>query len=204
MQNLVTSTDYIVCLALETTASQSNIRRLFADGDRLSQLSGGAKQESAPIIGDLAGWAAQNGAVQPRIVHMDWCVCAVKDFKVLESKHVYVNPGVELDAASAAQTRLTADVIKSQGVPFPEALNQVSQGMADEKDFGLVMPNCSDVANSDALFNSFHRWSSRSSLLPAQASTASAPSETGQFATSWLLRRSAVVSPSLRPSQGTM
>lgn len=54
---------------------------------------------------------------------MDWCVCAVKDFKVIESKHAYVNPGVELDAASAAQTRLTADLIKSQGVPFPEALN---------------------------------------------------------------------------------
>ena len=68
---------------------------------------------------------------------------------MIESKHAYVNPGVELDAASAAQTRLTADLIKSQGVPFPEALNQVS----------LVI-NLAELphTNSDQLFISLDRW----------------------------------------------
>ena len=37
MQNLVQSTDYIVCLSLETTSSPNNLRRLFATPhDRLS------------------------------------------------------------------------------------------------------------------------------------------------------------------------
>lgn len=125
MQNLVTSTDYIVCLALETTASQNNLRRLFTD-DRLSQLSGGAKKEAAPAIGDLSAFLSQNASLVPRIVHMDWCVCSVKDFKVLESKHAFVNPGVDLDAQTIAQTKLTQELINSQGVPFSQALDQVS------------------------------------------------------------------------------
>ena len=37
MQNLVQNSDFIVCLALETTASSNNLRRLFATPqDKLS------------------------------------------------------------------------------------------------------------------------------------------------------------------------
>lgn len=108
MQNLVQNSDFIVCLALETTASSNNLRRLFATPqDKLSQLTGGAMKESAPVIADLPAFLASNAELVPRVVHLDWCVCSVKDFKVLESAHAIVNPGVPLDAASIAQTKLT-------------------------------------------------------------------------------------------------
>lgn len=64
-------------------------------------------KESAPVIADLPAFLASNAELVPRVVHLDWCVCSVKDFKVLESAHAIVNPGVPLDAASIAQTKLT-------------------------------------------------------------------------------------------------
>lgn len=101
MQNLTTSADYVVCLAIETTSTSSNIRRLFATPqDRLSQLSGGAKSETAQAIPDLAAYQQANSANVPRVVQLEWTVCAVKDFKVIESNSAIVNPGVALDAAT--------------------------------------------------------------------------------------------------------
>ena len=128
MQSLITSTDFLVCLAVETTASSHNVRRLFATPtDKLSQLSGGAKQEAAPAIADLSAFLQANQAAVPRVVHLDWCVCAVKDFKVLESAHAIVNPGVPIDAATTTQTQLTQDLVNQQGIPFAEALAKVSE-----------------------------------------------------------------------------
>ena len=127
MQSLIQNADFVVCLALETTATSNNLRRLFATpADRLAELTGGAKKEAAPAIADLSAFLAQNPNVVPRLVHLDWCVCSVKDFKVLDSAHAIVKPGVDLDAASQAQTKLTQDVVNSQGVPFAQALEKVS------------------------------------------------------------------------------
>ena len=98
MQDLFTNADFLICLAVETTASYNNLRRLFATPtDRLSFLTGGARQETAPAITDLDAFLAANSTVIPRVVHLDWCVCSVKDFKVLESAHAFVNPGNDLD-----------------------------------------------------------------------------------------------------------
>ena len=128
MQSLITSADYLVCLTVETTSSPNNLRRLFATPhDKLSQLSGGAKQEAAPAIGDLSAFLSQNSAVVPRVVHLDWCVCSVKDFKVLESASSIVNPGVSIDSATTQQTKVTQDLVSSQGVSLSEALNKVSK-----------------------------------------------------------------------------
>ena len=127
MQSLVQSTDYIVCLSLETTASSCNVRRMFnTPHDRLSQLTAGAKTESAPEIKDLSAFLSANGANLPRIIHMDWCVCSVKDFKVLESNHAIVNPGVPLDAATFEQTKVTQAIVGEQGVTLDKALEKVS------------------------------------------------------------------------------
>ena len=127
MQSLTSNADYLVCLSVETTSSPNNLRRLFATPhDKLSQLSGGAKQEAAPAIGDLGAFLAQNSAVVPRVVHLDWCVCSVKDFKVLESASSIVNPGVAIDAATAQATKVTQELVTSQGVSLNEALSKVS------------------------------------------------------------------------------
>ena len=128
MQNLIQNADFIVCLALETTASSNNLRRCFATPtDKLSQLTGGAKQETAPAIADLSAFLTQNAAVVPRVVHLDWCVCSLKDFKVLESAHAIVNPGVPLDAATTAATKVTQEQVTSQGMTFAAALEKVSE-----------------------------------------------------------------------------
>lgn len=128
MQSFCANSDFIVCLALETTASSNNLRRLFdTSNDKLSQLTGGAMQETAPAIADLPAFLASNSELVPRVLHMDWCVCSVKDFKVLESAHAIVNPGVPLDAASTAQTKLTQEVVNSQGVAFSAAIDKVSE-----------------------------------------------------------------------------
>ena len=98
MLSLIQSADYLVCLTIETTTSQQSLRRLFATPvDRLSELTGGAKQEIAPAIGDIHTYLQQNSTDMPRVIHLDWCVCSVKDFKVLESAHAIVNPGVSID-----------------------------------------------------------------------------------------------------------
>merc|ERR1711976_536963 len=125
MQSLTSNADYLVCLSVETTSSPNNLRRLFATPhDKLSQLSGGAKQEAAPAIGDLGAFLAQNSAVVPRVVHLDWCVCSVKDFKGLESASSIVNPGVAIDAATAQATKVTQELVTSQGVSLNEALSK--------------------------------------------------------------------------------
>ena len=128
MQSLVQNADFIVCLALETTSSSNNLRRLFAQPtDKLAALTGGAMQETAPAIADLPAFLATNAELVPRVVHMDWCVCSVKDFKVLESAHAIVNPGVSIDAATSAATKVTQEVVTSQGVSFTAALEKVSE-----------------------------------------------------------------------------
>jgi len=105
MQNLIQNADFLVCLALETTASSNNLRRLFATPtDKLAALTKGAIQETAPAIADLPAFLASNDQLVPRVIHLDWCVCSVKDFKVLESAHAIVNPGVSIDAATTSQT----------------------------------------------------------------------------------------------------
>ncbi len=126
MQSLVQNADYLVCLALETTSTSNNLRRLFATPhDKLSQLSKGAKQEAAPAIADLTSFLAQNAAVVPRVIHLEWCVCSVKDFKVLESASTIINPGVPVDSATTAATRVSNDQA-SKGVTLQAALEKVS------------------------------------------------------------------------------
>jgi len=49
----------------------------------------------------------------PRIVQLDWCVCSVKDFKVLESASSIVNPGIPVDQATVAQTKVTQELVAS-------------------------------------------------------------------------------------------
>lgn len=56
-------------------------------------------------------------------------MCSIKDFKVIESAHALVNPGVDLDAATTAQTKLTNDLVKSQGVSFTEALDKLRKSV---------------------------------------------------------------------------
>ena len=93
------------------------MRRNFATPiDRLSHLTQGARQETAPAISDLPAFLASNEEVIPRVIHLDWCVCSVKDFKVLESASSIINPGVALDAATVAATRVTQEAVTSQGV----------------------------------------------------------------------------------------
>lgn len=95
-------------MTLETTATPNNLRRLFATPyDRLSQLSGGEKQEIAPAINDLGAFLANNAAVVPRVINLDWCVCSVKDFKVLESANAIVDPGVPIDTQTTQLTGIT-------------------------------------------------------------------------------------------------
>ena len=127
MQDLFANADFLICLAIETTASYNNLRRLFAtQTDRLNVLTGGARQETAPAITDLDSFLAANSSVIPRVVHIDWCVCSVKDFKVLESAHAFVNPGIDMDDATMEQTKLTQKLINEEGVSFTEALEKVS------------------------------------------------------------------------------
>lgn len=115
---------------METTSTSNNLRRLFATPhDKLSQLSKGAKSESAPAIADLGSFLAQNAAVVPRVVHLEWCICSVKDFKVLESASAIVNPGVAIDAATTAATRVTQDVVTSQGVTLQQAFDKFSTSL---------------------------------------------------------------------------
>lgn len=121
MQDLVTNVDFVVCLTLETTLSAScNLRRLYATAecDRLQQLTGGVLREQAPAIPDLGAFFAINSNVVPRVIHVDWCVCTVNDFRVLESAHAFVNPGVPIDGPTTAQTKVTQDIISQEGVSF--------------------------------------------------------------------------------------
>ena len=80
----------------------------------------------APAITDLPSFLASNSEVIPRVIHLDWCVCSVKDFKVLDSSNAYVNPGVLIDEATTANTLVTQEIIDSQGLSFTDALQKVS------------------------------------------------------------------------------
>ena len=80
----------------------------------------------APAITDLPSFLASNSEVIPRVIHLDWCVCSVKDFKVLDSSNAYVNPGVSIDEATTADTHVTQEIINSQGLSFTDALQKVS------------------------------------------------------------------------------
>ena len=60
------------------------------------------------------------------MVTLDWCVCAVKEFKVVEQQSAIVNPGVPIDAATAQQARITQEQA-SQGVPLGQAIDKVSE-----------------------------------------------------------------------------
>lgn len=93
----------MVCLAIETTVTSTNLRRNFATPqDRLSVLTQGARQEAVPPIVDLPAFLASQDDEIPRVIHLDWCVCSVKDFKVLDSANAYINPGVSIDEATIA------------------------------------------------------------------------------------------------------
>ena len=84
------------------------MRRLFAmPDDRLFELSGGAMQEKAPAIEDLPAFLAQNEAIIPRVLHLDWCICSVHEFKVLESAHAIVDPGISIDATTTENTKIS-------------------------------------------------------------------------------------------------
>jgi hypothetical protein len=103
MKNLASTSDFVVCLSLETTqpASQTNYRRSFCD-NRLSELSKAKFSDSATALdlNNLGAFKTEQGDKLPRLVHLDWTICSVKEFKVLEVASVYVNPGAPLDAAT--------------------------------------------------------------------------------------------------------
>lgn len=104
-----------------------DMRRNFATADdRLSQLTQGARQETAPVISDLNDYLAKNAEVMPRVIHLDWCVCSVKDFKVLDSANAFVNPGFPLDPATTQTTLVTQSMIDQHGLTFAAALEKVS------------------------------------------------------------------------------
>ena len=65
----------------------------------------------------------------PRVIHLDWCVCSVKDFKVLESAHAIVNPGVSIDSATTAATRLTQATVEREGITFTDALEKLTRSI---------------------------------------------------------------------------
>ena len=69
--------------------------------------------------------AANNDSI-PRVIHLDWCVCSVKDFKVLDSANAFINPGISLDQATTETTQVTQEMLNQQGVSFTEALDKVS------------------------------------------------------------------------------
>jgi len=180
MQNLVQNADYLVCLSVETTASNINVRRIFATPqDRLSQLSGGAKQETAPVIADFSSFLAQNGASAPRVIHLDWCVCSVKDFKVLESANAVVNPGLAIDAQTAALTRVTQDAVSAQGVSLAEAIEKVSEfcpNKSSSRWYHLFLLKFNPLLTTTILLHSSRRHSPK---WWEAASTASSASATG-------------------------
>ena len=107
MKNLALNTDFVVCLSLETTqpAQQLGYRRIFTD-DRLATHSKGQQTDSAQAL-DLANLASihsQHGDKVPRLVHLDWTICSVKEFKVLEVASVFVNPDQPIDQATESFT----------------------------------------------------------------------------------------------------
>lgn len=65
------------------------------------------------------------------MVHLEWCVCSVKDFKVLEAASAIVNPGVALDAATVAATRVTQEAVSSQGVSLQQALDKLQTSLTN-------------------------------------------------------------------------
>ena len=79
-----------------------------------------------PPIVDLPAFLASQDDEIPRVIHLDWCVCSVKDFKVLDSANAYINPGVSIDDATTAQTQVSQALIDEQGLSFTDALDKVS------------------------------------------------------------------------------
>ena len=63
--------------------------------------------ETAPAIADLQSFFLTNESLIPRSVHMDWCICSLKEFKVLDSAHTIINPGVNIDSVTQGQTKIT-------------------------------------------------------------------------------------------------
>ena len=127
IRDLALNTDFVVCLAAETTQAKTNLRRVF-HADRLGSLSKGALSEDATAL-DLANLATlqkSQAADLPRLVHLDWTICSVKDFKVLEVMSVYVNPDAAIDAGTAKQTGLDQELITREGVTFSAAIDKVS------------------------------------------------------------------------------
>ena len=57
-------------------------------------------QEVEQAIADLPAFYSTNMVHLPRTIHMEWCICKVQDFKVLNSAQVIINPGVPIDAAT--------------------------------------------------------------------------------------------------------
>ena len=77
-------------------------------------------------MGNLPGYLAEHGANVPRLVHLDWTICSVKEFKVLEVASVYVNPDQQIDANTQTFTGVSQDVISKEGVNFGQAMQKVS------------------------------------------------------------------------------
>ena len=85
MKNLALNADFVVCLSIETThpSAHASYRRYFND-DRLATLSKGQMAESASQIDTAAleAYKTQQGNNLPRLIHLDWTICSVKEFKV--------------------------------------------------------------------------------------------------------------------------
>ena len=128
MKNLALNNDFVVCLSLETTqpAQQANYRRLFAD-ERLNRHSKGQLSDSAKALdlANLAAFKSEQGDNLPRLVHLDWTICSVKEFKVLEVASVFVNPDQPIDQATSNFTGVTQDMIQKEGVSFSQAQEKV-------------------------------------------------------------------------------
>ena len=129
MQNITSDADFVVCLSLETTHpdSHQSYRRYFAD-DKLNANTKGNLAETAKSLdlGNLEAYKNEMGNSLPRIVHIDWTICSVKEFKVAEVVSVFVNPDQLLDQATQTNTGVSQEVITKEGVSFSAAIEKVS------------------------------------------------------------------------------
>lgn len=146
MQQIVSECEYLVCLAGETTVSSSpaaNYRRTLIKpnnceaGDLLKELSGGEFSEESVSGGQVFGDCSQDafkkvlggsdGKSLPATLHIDWCICSVKDFKVVEVGSDFIKTGqAKLDEATVNQTGVGQPTLDQSGVSFEEAFNKVS------------------------------------------------------------------------------
>lgn len=164
MQQIVSDCDYLVCLAGETTVSSApaaNYRRTFVKsdgGDLLKELSGGEFNEAQISAGQAFGDCSQealkktlagpDGSALPHTLHVEWCICQVKDFKILEVGSDFIKTGQTLDEKTTSQTGVGQPHVDTNGVSFEDAFNKVSQPIQIQKIASLRLRKNSGLFSS--------------------------------------------------------